>query len=432
MTARSERTRHAVAAVAVALASCAARDEPAAAPDTLPATIVFRHFPVFGGPEPLSRLLDEFRRENPGLIVEDRLLPASSDQQHQFYATQLEARSSDFDVFALDVVWVPEFARAGWLRDASDLVSEDDRRDFFDGPLLATTLGGKAYAVPWFMDGGLLYYRADLLEKHGLAVPDTLDDLARATRTVIEGERDPSLLGFLFQGRQYEGLVCSALEIVHSVPGGAFVADGRSAMTRPETIEGLCLLRRLVAEGTSPALVSSLDEEGSRLLFGSGRAVFLRNWPYAWSLFEADGSSVKGKVGIAPVPRAAGGRHVATLGGFALGVNRHSRNPEAAEKLVRFLASKESQKSLALAAGCEPTRRSLYDDPDLAEKQPFVARLKTILERAEPRPVTPYYPMIAQALQAELSAVVTGLRSPEVAARRAASQIDHVLSLEEP
>jgi multiple sugar transport system substrate-binding protein len=104
-----------------------------------PVRLIFKHHKVAGDPKYLRELLDRLEAENPNLKVEEQTLPASSDRQHQFYVTNLEARSADFDVFALDVIWPPEFARAGapaensstgqkhgWLLDLTPYFSEVD------------------------------------------------------------------------------------------------------------------------------------------------------------------------------------------------------------------------------------------------------------------------------------------------------------------
>jgi len=393
-------------------------------------TVVFKHFKVPGGGEPLERLLRRFEAENPGVRVVNETLPASSDRQHQFYVTNLEAGSSDFDVFALDVIWVPEFRRAGWLAEVGDLLSEADWDDVLPGPRAAVTWQARRYAIPWYVDGGVLYWREDLLRKHGLAPPRTLEELARTTRTVLDREGDPGLAGFVWQGRQYEGLVCVALEFI-TARGGAILEGNRAALARPEAVAALAFLRRLVDEGLSPPMVTSADEEATRNLFAAGRAVFLRNWPYAWNTFQREGSPVRGKVGVSAIPPFAGGRSASTLGGWQIGVNRASRRLEPARRLARFFGRPDVQKTLALEAGFKPARRSVYRDPELAREQPFVVRLEALLEGAVPRPVTPFYPMISQTLQAAFSAIVAGLQEPEAALRSAAIQIDHVLELEE-
>src|SRR5262245_42967026 len=65
-------------------------------------TLIFKHTRLLGRQEGLRPLLDDFERENPRVKVVEEELPTSSDQQHLFYVTNLEAGSSDFDLFALD------------------------------------------------------------------------------------------------------------------------------------------------------------------------------------------------------------------------------------------------------------------------------------------------------------------------------------------
>jgi multiple sugar transport system substrate-binding protein len=173
--------------------------------------------------------------------------------------------------------------------------------------------------------------------------------------------------------------------------------------------------------------VTTATEETTRHIFGNGRALFMRNWPYAWNLFQERGSAVRGKVGVAPLPAFPGGRSVPTLGGWQLGVNRYSRHQEAASRLVGFLTSPEAQKLLCLKVGYKPTRVSLYTDSELQKNQPFIASLRDIFMTARPRPVTPYYMMITQVLQPELSAALTGVRPPEAALRSAGRQMRHIL-----
>lgn len=391
-------------------------------------TVVFKHGKIAGDPAHLRAILDEFERRNPGIRVKDETLPASTDEQHQFYVINLEGGSADFDVLSMDVIWVPEFARAGWLRDLSHLLPPEARGEFFPGPVEADCWAGRMYAVPWYIDAGLLYYRRDLLSRYGLDVPKTWPDLVAAARFVTEREAD--IYGFVWQGRQYEGLVCNALEVFWS-NGGEVLKDGRCVIDGRENAEALRFMRDLIARyGVTPPLVTTAIEETTRHLFGGGRALFMRNWPYAWNVFQREGSAVKGKVGVAPLPSFPGHPPASTLGGWQLGINRHSKRAGAAEKLVAFLTSPEAQKRLALTVGYKPTRKSLYADAELRREQPFIAGLYTVFMEARPRPVTPYYMMITQVMQSEFSAAVSGIRTPEEALLSARRQIDHILGAE--
>ncbi|OGA40577.1 MAG: hypothetical protein A3G28_06160 [Betaproteobacteria bacterium RIFCSPLOWO2_12_FULL_68_19] len=404
MTGRAPRRRVLRALAALPLAGLAGACSAPQAPPPADA-IVFRHPKLFGDPQPLDTLVGLFGRAH-GVRVRRETLPASSDEQHLFYAINLRARSRAFDVLALDTIWVAEFARAGWLRDLSHAISASDRADLFHAPLASVSWEARQYALPWFADAGLLYYRADLLAAQGLAAPRTWTDLVDAVRRVKRVR--PDLHGFVWQGKQYEGLVCNALEFIWGHGGD---------LDRPAepAVRGLAFMRALVTAGVTPPFVTTLTEEPARVLFGRGKALFLRNWPYAWRLLERSGSPLQRRVGVCPLPHASGHATASALGGWHLGVNAFSERAAIAERLAAFLAAAPAQKALALAYGYSPPRRSLYADPELAAAQPFLASIGTVIETARPRPVSPYYVALSQTLQSEFSAVLAGVRTPSEA-----------------
>jgi multiple sugar transport system substrate-binding protein len=393
------------------------------------AKIVFVHFKV-PSPEALSGLIEAFERQNPGVKVIEEILPTSTDQQHQFYVTALEGRSASFDVFALDVIWIQEFARAGWLLNLTPGLGAKGLAGFLPGPVEVATYNDRIYAVPWFANAGILYFRKDLLSKYGFAPPGTFTELSHQARIILEGEQDQDLRGFVWQGKQYEGLICVALEFIHG--NGGSVLDGRhSALRDKKAVEALQLMHDLIAvEKVSPPLVTSADEEATRHLFGAGRAIFMRNWPYALALYEQEGSKVRGRVDIAPLPSFEGYQSAPTLGGWLLGVNRFSTRPDLARRLVEFLTSQAAQKVLAIKLGFPPARDALYHDAALKMANPFIPPLYEAMRRARPRPITPFYLMISQVLQPELSAAIMGVKPPERALEDASRLIEHILKLE--
>jgi multiple sugar transport system substrate-binding protein len=392
-------------------------------------TIVFKHGKIAGDPESFTKLIALFEDLNPDIRVKDEPLPATTDEQHQFYAINMEGESSDFDVLSMDVVWVPEFARAGWLRDLSDLLPPARRDSFFSAPMAAVTYGGNVYAIPWYIDAGVLYYRKDLLDKYGFTPPATWQELLRAASHITRTETD--VYGFIWQGKQYEGLVCNVLEYMWG-NGGDVIQAGRVVLDSPQNREALGFMKDLISRyRVSPELVTTSIEETTRHIFGNGRAVFMRNWPYAWTIFERPDSPVRGRVGVVMLPSFPGRVAASTLGGWQLGVNAFSRHPREAERFIQFLTSYESQKALALTVGYKPTLRSLYADPELRSAQPFMANLYEIMEHARPRPVTPYYMMISQVLQPEFSAALAGVKTTEDALASAGRQIEFILRAED-
>ena len=185
--------------------------------------LVFKHGRISSDPEAFRKVLARFEEENPGIRVKDESLPASSDEQHQFFVINLEGKSTDFDVLSMDVIWVPEFARAGWLRDLSPLLPPDERKEFFPGPMAAVTWERRIYGVPWFIDAGVLYYRKDLLGKYGFTPPRTWQELVDQSLFITAREKD--LYGFVWQGKQYEGLVCNVLEYCRSNGGDVLLGS---------------------------------------------------------------------------------------------------------------------------------------------------------------------------------------------------------------
>jgi multiple sugar transport system substrate-binding protein len=393
-------------------------------------TIVFKHGKIAGDPEALRDLLDRFEQENPGIRVTDETLPASTDEQHQFYVINLEGASADFDLFSMDVIWVQEFARAGWLKPLDNIFPPEQRGGFFKGPVNAVTYEQSAYAVPWYIDAGVLYYRKDLLSKYGFSPPRTWDELVKIAKH-ITGAEPPGLYGFIWQGKQYEGLVCNVLEYIWS-NGGELMTEGRPRALTDKNVAALAFMKDLIYKhGVSPGLVRTSIEEPTRHIFGNGRAVFMRNWPYAWNIFEREGSPVKGKVGVAPLPAFKGGESASTLGGWQLGINKFSKHKPEAERLIKFLTSYDAQKQLALTVGYKPTRKALYKDEELNQAQPFITSLYGVFERARPRPVSPYYMVITQVLQPEFSSVISATKNPEDALRSIDSQLNRILAVEE-
>jgi trehalose/maltose transport system substrate-binding protein len=395
-----------------------------------PVTIVFSHAKH---PQAayLREILDQFEAQNPHIRVREQILPSSSDEQHQFYVINLLGGSADLDVLDMDIIWVPEFSQAGWLADLTSRIPASALAPLHPAALQADWFQQKLYAVPWFVDTGVLYYRKDLLEKYGFSPPENYADLVRVASAILAGEQDPRLTGFLWQGMQYEGLVCTALEIIRGNGADILTGSGQPDLTNERVLDALRFMSDLIRRTkVSPALVTTLDEESARHTFQSGRAVFMRSWPYAWPLLQEAGSPVAGRVGMTIVPHFAGYRSAPTLGGFHLGINSRSRHPEEAATFIRYMISQAVQREVLLHLGVLPADTRLMAEADLQRQVPQLSVLTPILAQARPRPVTPYYLMISQILQPELSAVVSGIRSPQQAMRSADQQIEHLLGQE--
>lgn len=370
----------------------------------------------------LTRQLDRFSAAHPGIRVVQRATPDAADQRHQLYVQWLNARASDPDILQLDVVWTAEFAAAGWILPLGRFRPATD--SFLTATTEANSWHGQLFALPWFVDAGMLYWRTDLLTHP----PATLDELVRQARTVTE--RGDAVHGFVWQGARYEGLVTVFQEILHGFGGRIADDSGRITVDSPAGRAALAWLDRAVSPGgIAPAAVLTWQEEETRFAFQNGSAVFMRNWPYAFPLMnDSSQSRVAGRFAVAPMPGVVAGHGSATLGGQALAINSHTEHPDSAYALIAFLTAPEQMRERAALAGQYPTRRTLYDDPRLDAALPIPrAVARRIVEQAVPRPVTPVYTELSQLLQIWLHRALTDQVSPAVALAGAAREMQALL-----
>ena len=314
--------------------------------------------------------------------------PSDSGEQLTLFQQLLAAGSSDVDVFRIDVIW-PGILGAHFV-DLKPAFPDAVLAQHFAPIVQNNTVKGRLVGIPWYTDAGLLYYRKDLLEKHGQKPPATWQELFAVAKLVQDKERaagNSKMVGYVFQGKAYEGLTCNALEWVDSFGGGTVVAeDGRVTINNPKAVAAIDFAASMI-DTVAPQGVLNYDEEASRGVFQSGNAVFMRNWPYAWALAQSADSPIKDKVGVMALPKGGPqGKATGTLGGWQLAVSRYSKHPELATDLVKYLTSVQEQKRRAVVASFNPTIKSLYKDPDVLAANPFMGSLYETFTHAVARP----------------------------------------------
>jgi multiple sugar transport system substrate-binding protein len=351
-----------------------------------------------------------------------RRTPDAADQRHQLYVQWLNARASDPDVLQLDVVWTPEFAAAGWILPLDAF--RPPRDSFLPATVRADSWQGRLYALPWFVDAGMLYWRTDLARRP----PATLSELSDQVRTARSRGGPPD--GFVWQGARYEGLVTVFQEILGGFGGRIMDDSGRIVVNSPAGVAALSWLSAAVSPGgISPPAVLTWQEEQTRFAFQNGDAMFMRNWPYAYPLMEdSTQSRVAGRFAVAPMPGSVADRPTASLGGQQLAINAETEHPAAAYELIAFLTAPQQMLERAQSVGEYPTRLALYDDPRLQHALPIpAATARQIVEHAVPRPVTPVYTELSELLQIWLHRALTGQSSPAQALAGASAQMDELL-----
>ncbi len=349
-------------------------------------------------------------------------MPKTATEILSLYQQILAAGADDIDVYKIDVIWPGVLANH--MIDLTPYMGGAEKAHF--EPIVANnTVGGKLIGMPFYTDAGVLYYRKDLLQKHGETAPETWADLERIAAKIQQAERDAGkkeMWGFVWQGRAYEGLTCDAIEWVISNNGGSVVApDGKITVNNANAIKALDQAATWVGK-ISPEGVLNYAEEDARGVFQSGNAVFMRNWPYAWSLSQSDDSVIKGKVGVSPLPSGTkGGPRAAALGGWQLAVSKYSKNPKVAAEFVKFVTSYENQKRRAIVGSFNPTIASLYEDKEVLAANPFFGSLLTTFVNASPRPSTvtgSKYPQVSNAFFNSVHRVLSGSQTGAVSLKQ--------------
>ena len=370
--------------------------------------------------QPLVQL---FEQDNPNIRLNLVEGPNATDAVEDLYTSSFLLGNSPYDLVYMDIIWVPKFAAAGWLLDLSDRTSQAELAQFLDGDVRGGMYEGKLYRMPLRSDAGMLYYRTDLLSQAGYPPPETFDELIQISQA-LQSQDVP--WGYLWQGKQYEGLAAMFVEILEGFE--AFWVDPQTlevGLDRPEAVQAAEFLRSTIDKKVSPPGVTTYAEEETRRLFQSGQSVFLRNWPYVVGL--AADSAIAGKFAIKPMVHKPGGNSGACLGGWGLGIARSSPHPDEAWKVIEFFSSKEAQQPFILETGYVPSLRSLFTDPQIVAKYDHYPKLLEVLEQAALRPPIAQYAQASDILQRYLSAAITDRLSSQQAMEAAAQETRRLL-----
>ena len=371
-------------------------------------------------------VLDAWNAEHPDEEVTLIELPESADQQRAQMIQNAETESDAYSVISVDNVWTAEFAANRYI---VELPEEEFPVDEMLPPVIdSARYLDKLYAVPSASDGGMLYYRTDLLEAAGIAEPpgtwQEMIDQCEQINATPEGQGIPCYAG---QFEKYEGLTVNASEAINSAGGVVTDDEGQPNVNTPEAAEGLNFLVNGFTEGYIPAEAITYKEEEGRRAFMEGRLIFHRQWPYQYALANAtDGSSpVAGKFDVAPLP-GLDGPGASSLGGHAAAISTYAPNKASALEFIKFLTSKEQNQANFELASQTPIYTSIYDDPALIEQYPFLPILKESILNAVPRPKVVRYGDATLAIQEAAYGALTGEMTTEEALEQLQTKLEEL------
>jgi multiple sugar transport system substrate-binding protein len=358
-------------------------------------------------------VVDNFNKANPDANVKLLELPESADDQRRLQIQRLRAKSSQCDVLGMDVIWTAEYAAQGWLLDVSDAV--DKRKSAFIPSTLETAkYEDKYWAYPFNTNAGFIYWRTD---QAGDQPPQSWEDIYKNA-----GQED----GFIYQGARYEGLTVNFLELLYSAGGTVVNDDGSEATADTQDVKDtLDFMRKGIDDGDVPKAVTTYMEEESRRAFESGRATYMRNWPYAYALGKE--SQVGDTFDVTTFPSYKGNPGAGVLGGYNLAISAYSENPEGSLAFIEFATEPKQQAIQATEASLPAVVSEVYDMPEVIKAAPFSKELRKAVEQAKPRPVSPVYPQISEAIYTNVYAALQGDKSSDQAASDMNSDIQKAL-----
>ncbi len=263
--------------------------------------------------EATQQIVDAFNESQDKIQVETVLLPQDTNQVHDDFVNKLASGDTSVDIMGLDVVYVAEFASAGWLYDLTDQI---DTSTMLEGPVEGATYDGKLVAAPWFTNSSVLFYRTDVLEELNAEVPTTWEGwMELADQAVgINGVE----YGADFQASQSEAMVTNWCEYVWGNGGDILDENGNPVVNSENNIEATNIMKKLV-DDYAPEGVTTYAETESEQVFKEGKCLFIRDWSGFWSSGQDEGSKVTGKIAATKLPVGPSGTESHTcLGGLDL------------------------------------------------------------------------------------------------------------------
>lgn len=339
-------------------------------------------------------------------------LPEAADQQRTQQIQRLRAKSTECDVLGMDVVWTAEYAAQGWLYDVSSVI--DERKGAFIPSTVDTAeFEDKHWAAPFNTNAGFVYYRTDQEQQ----APTTWEDVYKEAQDTD---------GLVYQGFRYEGLTVNFLELLYSAGGKAVSDDGKtSEINSAEAKKVLQFMVDGIKDGAVPKATLTYKEQESLRAFQAGNATFLRNWPYAYALLKD--SDIANEFDIATLPSFGGGDGASVLGGYNLAISAYSKNAEGSVEFINYATSPAAQKLMMTASTLPAVLTETYSDPEVKRKAPFAADLLKAVQQGQPRPVSPVYPQINEAINKNVYEALSGDTTPAAALDRADQDIQAAL-----
>jgi multiple sugar transport system substrate-binding protein len=300
-----------------------------------------------------------------------------------YYSIKKEALASNYDVFEIDVPWLPEFAEYGFLDNISDNIRENPEviEDLIPGILEYAKYGEDFYCLPYMYGTQLLFYRKDLFEDlklqrlffeqyhTALKPPKTWVEYNAVAKffTKKYNPDSPTIFGTTLGGRYPSGSLCEFLPRKWAYGGRTFDENGKVVLDSKETIKAL----KNYCESYQYASPNSpeywWDEQVADFCRGE-TAMMVLFMAHATDITDRSKSKIVGKIGYDIIP---GG--IPLLGGWLLGINKSSLKKDLAFKFISWACSKKLAIPRMILGGLTPCV-NLHQSSELVSIYPWLPK----------------------------------------------------------
>lgn len=372
----------------------------------------------------LTPVLNAWNASHPGQRVTPLYLPAAANDQLAQLVANLQAKSDAYDVIDLDVVWTAEFASAGWIIPLP--AGKFPLGDFLPPAVATAQYQGRLYAIPYYSNADLLYYRSDILAAAHQKPPTTWAQLQSLAAKVAPKYH---LSGYAATLAPYEGLTVNFAESVQSAGGSILSPDGTQVtVDSRQAVDGLTFLVNGLRQGWIPSADLGYEEVSAQQAFEAGKFLFLNDWPdvYAAASKPGPGNAVVGKFGVVALP-GRGGPGSSSLGGANLAISAYSQHQRTALDFISYLTDLSNETAMLTSGGFPPVWKQIYSDPSLRKQFPYLPVLEQAIDSAQPRPVSADYDQASLVISSAVQAALRMRETPQQALSQMASQLAQII-----
>ncbi|KQV37074.1 sugar ABC transporter substrate-binding protein [Rhizobium sp. Root268] len=316
------------------------------------------------------------------LVLEENVL-------RQRVTTDISTNGGQFDIITIGSYEAPIWGKNDWLTPVDDLSADYDYNDIFETVRKGLSVDGKLYALPFYAESSMTYYRKDLFEKAGITMPDqpTYDQIAEYASKVHDP--DNQIYGLCLRGKPGSGEnIVPIMTSVNTHGGKWFDMNWKPQLDSGPWHKAVTLYVDLLNKYGPPGVTSNGYNE-TRALFASGKCgMWIDATVAAGYLFDPAESKVASSVGFTSAPIADVPNGAALQWAWALAIPKSSTKADIAKGFIAWATSKEYIRSVGEKKGWiaipPGTRQSTYDLKEYQDAAPFANFVKTAILSADP------------------------------------------------